>query len=202
MMVRCSPPPVIACMRDCSSRTRLTSTPERFGAAPYPGTAVPSTMWVHPAASRAAAHSISRRAIIVSLFPCRQPNRGAGPLALCAGDPIEYGCPVSVFATATGTGSWPGTAARPAAEIVVGELSAAMAHLVELPARGVGADIIGRAGALLIDVAIDTVPRGYRVVARAGAGTRRGGRPPRAGTHALGEAGEAAGLRGGGGAGH
>ena len=44
-----------------------------------------------------------------------------------------------------------------------------MAHLVELPARGVGADIIGRAGALLIDVAIDTVPRGYRVVARAGA---------------------------------
>jgi len=26
-------------------------------------------MWVHPAASRAATHSIRRRAIIVSLFP-------------------------------------------------------------------------------------------------------------------------------------
>ena len=48
-----------------------------------------------------------------------------------------------------------------------------MAHLVELPARGVGSDIVGRAGALLIDVAIDTVPRGYRIAARPGAVTRR-----------------------------
>src|SRR6202000_112423 len=111
---------------------------------------------------------------LLASLPGRQPNRGSGPLARCAGNPIEYGCPVSVFATATGTGSWPGTSARPAAEIVVGELSATMAHLVELPARGVGADIIGRAGALLVDVAIDTVPRGYRIAARPGAGARRG----------------------------
>ncbi|MGC2346334.1 MAG: methionine synthase, partial [Mycobacterium sp.] len=47
---------------------------------------------------------------------------------------------MSVFATASGTGSWPGAAARQAAEVVVGELGAALAHLVELPARGVGAD--------------------------------------------------------------
>ena len=60
---------------------------------------------------------------------------------------------MSVFATASGTGSWPGTAARSAAEVVVGELGAAMAHVVELPGRGVGADIVGRAGALLVDVA-------------------------------------------------
>ena len=33
--------------------------------------------------------------------------------------------------------------------------------------------MIGRAGALLVDIAIDTVPRGYRIVARPGAVTRR-----------------------------
>lgn len=78
----------------------------------------------------------------------------------------------ATFATATGLGSWPGISARQAAEVVVGELPA-LPHLVELPARGVGADMIGRAGALLIDIAIDTVPRGYRLVARPGAVTKR-----------------------------
>jgi methionine synthase II (cobalamin-independent) len=105
---------------------------------------------------------------------------------------------VSVFATASGTGSWPGTAARSAAEVVVGELGAAMAHVVELPARGVGADIVGRAGALLIDVAIDTVPRGYRVVARPGAVTRRAVSLLDEDIDALEEAWETAGLRGSG----
>jgi len=111
---------------------------------------------------------------------------------------IEYGWPVSVFATASGTGSWPGTAARSAAEVVVGELGAAMAHVVELPARGVGADIVGRAGALLIDVAIDTVPRGYRVAARPGAVTRRAVSLLDEDIDALEEAWETAGLRGSG----
>lgn len=55
---------------------------------------------------------------------------------------------------------------------MVGELHR-LPHLVELPARGVGADMIGRAGALLVDIAIDTVPRGYRIAARPGAVTRR-----------------------------
>ena len=105
---------------------------------------------------------------------------------------------MSVFATASGIGSWPGTAARPAAEVVVGELGAAMAHLVELPARGVGADIVGRAGALLIDVAIDTVPRGYRVAARPGAVTRRAASLLDEDIDALEEAWEIAGLRGSG----
>ena len=75
------------------------------------------------------------------------------------------------FAAATGIGSWPGTEPRVAAEVIVGEL--ALPYLPELPARGVGADIIGRAGAVLIDIAIDTVPRGYRIVARPGAVTRK-----------------------------
>ena len=102
------------------------------------------------------------------------------------------------FAKASGVGSWPGTAARRAAEIVVGEMADALAHIVELPARGVGADVIGRAGALLIDVAIDTVPRGYRVAARPGAVTRRAVSLLAEDSDALEEAWEAAGLRGGG----
>ncbi|OBH03320.1 MULTISPECIES: methionine synthase [unclassified Mycobacterium] len=103
---------------------------------------------------------------------------------------------MSVFATASGIGSWPGTAARPAAEVVVGELADALAHVVELPARGVGADLLGRAGALLIDVAIDTVPRGYRIATRPGAVTRRAVSLLDEDMDALEEAWEAAGLRG------
>jgi methionine synthase II (cobalamin-independent) len=105
---------------------------------------------------------------------------------------------VSVFATATGTGSWPGAAPREAAEVVVGELAGALAHIVELPARGVGADMLGRAAALLIDVAIDTVPRGYRIAARPGAVTRRAVSLLDEDMDALEEAWEKAGLRGGG----
>jgi len=105
---------------------------------------------------------------------------------------------VTVFATASGIGSWPGTAARPAAEVVVGELAGALAHIVELPARGVGADLLGRAGALLIDVAIDTVPRGYRIATRPGAVTRRAVSLLDEDMDALEEAWEEAGLRGGG----
>ena len=104
----------------------------------------------------------------------------------------------SVATKATGIGSWPGTAARQAAEVVVGELADAVAHVVELPARGVGADMLGRAGALLIDVAIDTMPRGYRIVARPGAVTRRAVSLLDEDMDALEEAWEAAGLRGGG----
>lgn len=102
------------------------------------------------------------------------------------------------FATASGVGSWPGTAPREAAEVVVGELADALAHIVELPARGVGADLLGRAGALLVDVAIDTVPRGYRIAARPGAVTRRAVSLLDEDMDALEEAWETAGLRGGG----
>lgn len=81
---------------------------------------------------------------------------------------------------------------------MVGELAGALAHLVELPARGVGADTIGRAGGLLIDVAIDTVPRGYRIAARPGAVTRRAASLLDEDIDALEEAWETAGLRGSG----
>lgn len=105
---------------------------------------------------------------------------------------------MSAFASGTGLGSWPGISVRQAAEVVVGELGGAMAHLMELPARGVGADRIGRAGALLVDVFIDTTPRGYRLVARPGAVTRRAISLLGEDVDALEEAWESAGLRGSG----
>ena len=104
---------------------------------------------------------------------------------------------MSAFARATGIGSWPGTSAREAAKVVVGELHQ-LTHVVELPARGVGADLIGRAGALLVDIAIDTVPRGYRIVARPGAVARRATSLLDEDVDALEEAWENAGLRGSG----
>lgn len=103
---------------------------------------------------------------------------------------------VSIFAAATGIGSWPGTAARQAAEVVVGELHT-LTHLVELPARGVGADLIGRAGALLVDIGIDTVPRGYRVAPGRSSVVRRAASLLDEDVDALEEAWERAGLRGG-----
>ena len=102
---------------------------------------------------------------------------------------------VSDFAGGTGIGSWPGTSAREAAEIVVGELHR-LPHLPELPDRGIGADLVGRAGALLVDITIDTVPRGYRIAAGRSAVTRRAVSLLAEDIDALEEAWEKAGLRG------
>ena len=79
---------------------------------------------------------------------------------------------MSVVAAGTGIGSWPGTSPRHAAEVVVGEL-VDLPYLPELPARGLGADMIGRAGALLVDISIDTVTRGYRIASRPSSVSRR-----------------------------
>lgn len=73
---------------------------------------------------------------------------------------------------ATGVGSWPGNDPREAAATIVGELGE-LAHLVELPGRGIGSDMIGRASALLVDLPFDTSTRGYRLAARPGAVSRR-----------------------------
>ncbi|GGG06211.1 methionine synthase [Rhodococcoides trifolii] len=73
---------------------------------------------------------------------------------------------VSPFAgVATGVGSWPGTDVREAAASVVGELPL-LPHLAELPKRGLGADMIGRAGALLVDIELDAATSGYRISTR------------------------------------
>ena len=67
----------------------------------------------------------------------------------------------------------PGTDALEAARTVIGELPA-LPHLPELPDRGLGADMIGRTAALLVNLAVELVPSGYRVTARAGRDHRRG----------------------------
>ena len=69
-------------------------------------------------------------------------------------------------------GSLPGEDPFEAARAVVGELPD-LPHLPELPGRGVGADIIGRGAGLLVDIAVELVPSGYRVTARPGRGHRR-----------------------------
>ncbi len=68
---------------------------------------------------------------------------------------------------APGVGSMPGTDPRPAAALIVGELPL-LPNLAELPARGVGADMIGRTAALLVDIAVEVRPSGYRVADRPG----------------------------------
>jgi methionine synthase II (cobalamin-independent) len=56
--------------------------------------------------------------------------------------------------------------------LVAGELPE-FAHLPELPGRGAGADLIGRSAALLVDVAVDLTPAGWRLVPRRGIDQRR-----------------------------
>ena len=46
-------------------------------------------------------------------------------------------------------------------------------HLVELPDRGVGADMIGRTAALLVDLPVDVTTRGWRLADRPGRDLRR-----------------------------
>jgi methionine synthase II (cobalamin-independent) len=66
----------------------------------------------------------------------------------------------------------PGTDPVEATRVVVGELPR-LPHLPELPARQVGADMIGRTAAVLIDLPVEVVPSGYRVAAHAGRDQRR-----------------------------
>jgi len=69
--------------------------------------------------------------------------------------------------TSTGIGSWPGTEPGEAVRTVLGELPL-LPHLPELPGRGAGADMIGRTGALLVELPIEVQPSGWRVTQRAG----------------------------------
>jgi methionine synthase II (cobalamin-independent) len=66
----------------------------------------------------------------------------------------------------------PGTEPREAAAVVVGEVPD-LPHLVELPARGPGSDLVGRAAAMLVGLHVDHQPSGWRLVPRAGLDERR-----------------------------
>ncbi|MET3933324.1 hypothetical protein [Arthrobacter sp. OAP107] len=71
--------------------------------------------------------------------------------------------------TATALGPWPGQDPVEATRIIRGELgSPHLPFLAELPDRGVGADAIGRTSSLLVDLAVDVQPHGWRIVDRPG----------------------------------
>jgi methionine synthase II (cobalamin-independent) len=76
--------------------------------------------------------------------------------------------------TASGIGSWPGTDVRQAVTAVRDLLSEdGLPYLPELPARGPGADIIGRGAGMLADLAVDLQPMGWRFVDRPGHDSHR-----------------------------
>ncbi len=75
---------------------------------------------------------------------------------------------------ASGIGSWPDTDVRRAVSAVRDLLGEdGLPYLPELPARGPGADLIGRGAGLLADLAVDLQPMGWRFVDRPGRDSHR-----------------------------
>ncbi|MFF3820751.1 methionine synthase [Streptomyces bluensis] len=77
---------------------------------------------------------------------------------------------------ATGIGSLPGTDVREAAKTVTGTFEGpetGMPHLPELPARGPGADMIGRTAGMLVELYARVEPSGWRIGDRPGRDTKR-----------------------------
>lgn len=73
---------------------------------------------------------------------------------------------------ATGVGSLPGTDVAEAVRLVFGELPD-LPHLPELPGRGPGAEMIGRAASTLVELPVEIQPSGWRLTARPGRDLRR-----------------------------
>ncbi|WP_433130263.1 methionine synthase [Micromonospora sp. CA-240977] len=73
---------------------------------------------------------------------------------------------------ATGIGSLPGTDIGEAQRVVLGELPD-LPHLPELPARGPGADMIGRSAGLLVELPVEVYAGRWRVAPRPGRDLRR-----------------------------
>jgi hypothetical protein len=73
---------------------------------------------------------------------------------------------------ATGIGSLPGTDIVEAQRVVLGELPD-LPHLPELPARGPGADIIGRSAGLLVEMPVQLYAGRWQMAPRPGKDLRR-----------------------------
>lgn len=84
-------------------------------------------------------------------------------------------------ARATGIGSWPGDDMRTALRLVrdiLGEPESdgtrfGLPYLPEMPTRGPGADMIGRAAGMLVELPVDLQPSGWRFVDRPGVDAER-----------------------------
>ncbi|MER5596047.1 methionine synthase [Streptomyces sp. NPDC002265] len=76
------------------------------------------------------------------------------------------------FGPATGIGSMPGGDAREAAKTVAGSFED-FPFLTELPARGPGADMVGRTAGMLVELYARVEPSGWRLGDRPGRDTRR-----------------------------
>jgi hypothetical protein len=76
------------------------------------------------------------------------------------------------FGPATGIGSLPGGDVREAAKTVTGSFED-FPHLPELPARGPGADMIGRTAGMLVELYARVEPSGWRLGDRPGRDTGR-----------------------------
>ncbi|HZC40679.1 MAG TPA: methionine synthase [Streptosporangiaceae bacterium] len=93
-------------------------------------------------------------------------HRGIGGVPRPAEGPPELALPWRA-GSATGVGSLPGTDPAEAMRVITGELPD-LPHLAELPARGPGAGLAGRAAALLVDLPAELTPAGWRFAARPG----------------------------------
>lgn len=79
------------------------------------------------------------------------------------------------MSSATGIGSWPGTDIRTPLRLVrdllafeTSDGARGLPYLPELPDRGPGSDMIGRAAGLLTELPVDLQPSGWRLVDRPG----------------------------------
>ena len=100
---------------------------------------------------------------------------GAGPTAVLS----QILSTLGAVARATGIGSLPGTDIREALkgvrEVLAPDEGPAthLPYLPELPARGPGADMVGRAAGLLVELPVDLQPAGWRLVDRPGRDAER-----------------------------
>ena len=84
----------------------------------------------------------------------------------------EGSAPAWPEGSATGVGSLPGTDIAEAVRTVLGELPD-LPYLPELPARGPGAEIIGRTAGLLVELPVELYAARWRTTARPGRDARR-----------------------------